>query len=258
MPPAGSTSARLRADLYALTHCGNAGDAAFYARVCEGASSVLELGAGYGRLLPRLARARRSIVGLELDPELLRAAARVVRTLPTRVRTSVRLVRGDMRKFAFEERFEHVILPYNGLFCLLTKSDALACFRSVRAALAPGGTFAFDVWNAEPFHSDVAAARGADDPELVVTLRHAGRTYDVFEQSRIRRAAQRIAVTYTYVPRPSGIAPQISIDQRYYRAAELMSLLGRAGLVVQKRYGDFSGARFTPRTPQLIVIARAV
>ena len=253
-----SKSARLRADLYALTHRGNPGDAAFYARVCEGAGRVLELGAGYGRLLSRLARSRRSIVGLELDPELLRAAERVVRALPIRVRTSVRLARGDMRKFAFEERFDRVILPYNGLFCLVTKSDALACFRSVRAALAPGGTFAFDVWNAEPFHADAGAVRGVADPELVVTLGHAGRTYDVFEQSRIRRAAQRLAVTYTYAPRVPGIAPRISIDQRYYRAAELTSLLDRAGLVVQKSYGDFRGARFTPRSPQLIVLARAV
>ena len=46
----------LEAELYALTHRGNPGDTEFYARRCAGAGSVLELGTGYGRLLPALPR----------------------------------------------------------------------------------------------------------------------------------------------------------------------------------------------------------
>src|ERR1700690_1308585 len=113
------TSGRLQAELYALTHCGTPGDTAFYARLCEGARRVLELGSGYGRLLSVLARPRRLVVGLELDPELLAAAKRRVRTLPPGKRRSVQLVRGDMRRFELGPGFDCAILPYNALYCLL-------------------------------------------------------------------------------------------------------------------------------------------
>jgi SAM-dependent methyltransferase len=252
------TTARLEAELYALTHRGNAGDAAFYARICVGAASVLELGTGYGRLIPKLARSRRQLVGLELDSELLAAASRNVRLLPLATQRSVRLVQGDMRHFDLGRRFERVLLPYNALYCLLTRRDALACFRAVRSALEPGGVFALDVWNAEAFHADRPARSTVDDVDPIVTLDHAGRTWDVFEHSRVRRATQRLDVTYRYVPRRSGAACRISIAQRYYRAAEIRDLLERTGFAVQKRYGDFSGAHFTARARHLVVLASAV
>jgi len=250
-------TARLEADLYALTHRGTPGDIAFYTRVCARAESVLELGVGYGRLISRLARPRRAITGLDLDPELLARAKRGVQKLPLGKRRAIHLVRGDMRSFQLG-RFDSVLLPYNGLYCLLTKRDALACFRAARAALEAGGTFVFDVWNAEEFHRAAAFSAGADDPTPIVTLRHAGRAWDVFERSRVRRAAQRLDVTYDYVARETGETRRIAIAQRYYRAPELAELLGRAGFVVARRYGDFSEARFTPRSEQLIVVARAV
>src|SRR5450432_1596757 len=229
-------TARLEADLYALTHRGTPGDGAFYERVCAGAKRVLELGAGYGRLLSRLARVRRTVTGLDLDPELLRAAKRSIGQLPLGKRRAIRLVQGDMRRFALGRRFDCVLLPYNGLYCLLTKRDALACFRAARAALDPGGSFAFDVWNAEEFQRAVASPASADDSEPIVTLRHAGRTWDVFESSRVRRAAQRLDVAYDYVSRETGAKCRISIAQRYYSAREVGELLRRAGFVVERRY----------------------
>ena len=251
-------TAKLSADLYALTHRGTPGDLAFYARACAGARSVLELGSGYGRMLSTLARVGRLVVGLERDAQLLAAAKRNVHRLALAKRRSLRLVQGDMRRFELVQRFDYALLPYNGLYCLLTKRDALSCFRAVRAALEPNGKFVFDVWNAEGFHREQALHASMDDPEPIVTLRHAARTWDVFERSRIRRSLQRLNVTYDYLPREAGSPVRIAIAQRYYRAPELDELLERAGFVVQQRYGDFSGKRFTARSAQLIVVARAI
>jgi SAM-dependent methyltransferase len=251
------TAARLKAELYALTHRGTAGDAAFYSCTCEGATSVLELGCGYGRIIAKLLQSRRSVVGLDSDAELLAAAKRNVRKLSAAKQRSVRLLPGDMRHFELGRRFDCALLPYNGLYCLLQKRDVLSCFRSVRAALEPKGRFVFDVWNAAGFQRAAAANASAGDSEPIVTLRHARRTWDVFERTRVRRAAQRLDVTYDYVPREGGAPVRIPIAQRYYLASELGELLGRAGFVVERRYGDFSGSRFTPSSPQLLVVARA-
>lgn len=249
----------MNAELYARTHRGNVGDAAFYRGLCRGAKRVLELGSGSGRLLLALAAAKRELVGLELDPGLLALAKRNLRALPPSKRKSTRLIQADMRDFALPQRFERVLLPYNALYCLLSKRAALACFRAARRALHPGGVFALDVWNAEPFaRSSTRDDAAHDDIEPVVTVHHAGRTWDVFEQSRVRRAQQRLDVNYTYLPREGGAAVRIPIAQRYYRPAEISELLERAGFAIEARYGDFSGRRFTQRSEQLIVIARGL
>jgi SAM-dependent methyltransferase len=242
------------AELYALTHRGNAGDIAFYNRFCRGARSVLELGSGSGRMLAGLAAAERRVIGLELDPQLLALAQRTVRGLSPSKRKSLRLVPGDMRDFELEERVERVILPYNALYCLLTQRAALACFRATRRALDVGGLFALDVWNAAPFQHGLAEP---DDVLPIVCVRHAGRTWDVFEKSRVQRSRQRIDVIYSYVPRDGKSVVRIPIAQRYFLAKELTDLLGRAGFVVEARYGAFSRTRFSSRSPQLIVVARA-
>ncbi len=106
-----------------------------------------------------------------------------------------------MRNFTLPEPVERVLLPYNALYCLLTKRDALACFRAARRALVPGGVLALDVWNAAPFHASAAMRGQVDDPEPIVSVRHAGQTWDVFERSRARRAQQRLDVDYDYLPR---------------------------------------------------------
>jgi SAM-dependent methyltransferase len=246
----------VRAELYELTHCGNPGDTAFYREACRGARSVLELGSGSGRMLLALADAKRRLTGLELDPELLALAKRNLRALPPAKRNALRLVAGDMRDFELSERFERALLPYNALYCLLNRRAALACFRAARRVLAPGGKFLLDVWNSGPFQRR-SSRSSADETEPVVTLEHAGRTWDVFERSSVRRARQRLNVTYTYLPREGGPTYQIPIAQRYYSTAEVMELLARAGFVVEARYGDFSRGRFSARSQHLIVSARA-
>jgi SAM-dependent methyltransferase len=245
------------AELYALTHRGNPGDVGFYRQVCRGAKSVLELGSGSGRLLTALSTADRQLVGLELDPKLLALAKRNVRRLPHAKRKSLRIVHADMRDFELPRRFERVLLPYNALFCLLGQRAALSCLRAAHGALEPGGKLAFDVWNAEPFQSS-SGWTGADDARPIVTLRHAGRTWDVFERSRVRRAQQRLDVSYTYLPREGGRAYQIPIAQRYFLPAEISRLLEQAGFVIEARYGDFTRRRFSARSAQLIVLARAL
>ena len=245
------------AELYALTHRGNPGDVAFYGEVCRGARSVLELGSGSGRLLSTLASAKRQLVGLELDLELLALAKRNLRALPLTKKKSLRMVQADMRDFELAQRFERVLLPYNALYCLLGKRAALACFRAARRALEPGGILALDVWNAEPFRQH-AAGSDADVHEPIVSFRHARRTWDVFERSRFRRSRQRLDVTYSYVPREGGATYQIPIAQRYFLASELSQLLSRTGFVVRARYGDFSRSPFRARSPHLIVLAHAL
>jgi SAM-dependent methyltransferase len=241
--------------LYALTHRGNPGDVEHYVTLCRGASSVLELGSGYGRILTALAEPTRSLFGLELDPALLRLGQKAVSALPPRKRQNVKIVRGDMCDFDLGRRFERVLLPYNALYCLLNLRAVEQCFRAVRAALEPDGLFGFDVWNADRLGEEELAP--VDEDQALAAFEHDGRRWVAFERCRIGRAPQRLDVTYTYVPHGRGARRSQVVQQRYYRSAELLALLKKCGFGLETKRGSFAGARFNDRAQRLVVVARA-
>jgi hypothetical protein len=142
---------------------------------------------------------------------------------------------------------------------LLGRRALARCFARVRAQLAARGQFLFDVWSADAFQRSLRSAAGRarhrDDGEAIVSLQHRGQIWEVFEQSRLRSARQRLDVLYTYVPRPQGARVQIRIEQRYAPWAELAALLAEAGLRVKARYGGFARERWSPRSEHLVVIA---
>ncbi|HYO93809.1 MAG TPA: class I SAM-dependent methyltransferase [Polyangiaceae bacterium] len=219
------------AELYALTHRGNAGDAELYARVCSGAERVLELGCGYGRLLPVLAGRKRHVVGLELDPRLCSLARRTLRESPGSWAARVRVVKGDMSRFSFRERFDRIVIPHSGLYCLTSAAKLLGCLRHARRHLAPDGRVAFDAYAADAFHAESRSADlDAEHLTPVVSLVWRGKTWDVFEKSRWLRSAQRLFATYLYVPRSGGAPHAIQIAQRYLLTKQLPALLASAGL----------------------------
>jgi SAM-dependent methyltransferase len=246
----------LDAELYALTHRGNPGDAEHYVTLCHGAASVLELGSGYGRMLRALAAPARVLVGLELNPHLLRLGREAVATLPASKRRGITIIAGDMQRIETGRRFERVLLPYNALYCLLTPAAVERCFRSVRAALEPGGLFAFDVWNADRLGDDDFAPSPGD--QALAAFEHAGRRWVVFESCRRARGEGRLDVTYSYVP--SGRAARRSqiVRQRYYHSGELFTLLAKCGFALETKLGSFAGGRFGERATRLVVVARAV
>jgi len=260
---------KLQAELYALTHRGNPGDRSFYANTCAKAGRILELGTGYGRLIPDLIGGgsrfdiAKELWGLERDPELLAAARVVVRQLGPAQRSHVKLLIGDIREFELKQLFDRIILPYNGLYCLKNRRDILSCFKCVKRQLAPRGEFIFDVWNADPFHRDArssARMRGAsrihsDEPGPIVSIAHGSQVWDVFEKSRLRSRLQRLDVTYTYVSQERGTSVVIPIEQRYAPSGELIERVTSAGFRIKAIYGDFSRCSFGRNSPHLVIRA---
>jgi SAM-dependent methyltransferase len=246
----------LEAELYALTHRGHPGDAAFYAKACASARSVLELGVGYGRLICGLAAAHRRLVGLDREPALLRLARARARREGVPAAT-VRWVLGDMQSFSLGETFDRIILPYSGLYCLPGRRGRARCFERVRAHLAPEGEFYFDVWSSEAFESRSQEHPDAfrDDVAPVVTFQHRDQLWDVFERSRWRRARRRLDVTYHYASRSRDVRKESHVSHSYATRAELEASLAAAGMQVAQIWGNFSRGRFTRRSEWLVVRA---
>lgn len=246
------SSEQYPAELYAALHRGVPEDVDFYVRACSDAESVLELGCGYGRVLARLAEPGRRVVGLDRDPGLAAMARAAVAPLGGRV------VVADMTDFALGERFDRVIIPFNGIYCLLDESAVARCFARVREHLAPGGVLVFDAWSADHFHDEGDPSSLADDHlEPVGTIEAYGRTYDVFEKSRWDRASQRIEARYLHVARDGSPAIECTLAQRYLLSDEALELLEGAGLEPLVLHGGFDQHVYDEDSDLLIVTAAA-
>ncbi len=232
------------ADLYRLVHRGNAGDLAFYRRLCRGAGRVLELGCGAGRIAGPIAADGADVVGIEPHPGMRAACA------------GFEVRDGDMRSFAIEgRRFDRVIVPYTGLYCLPDDDAVLDCFRCVARHLAPGGRFAFDGYLVHP-----ELPAGGDEPEWLTTVYDDDDDrIDIFESGEHFPESRRFAVTYDHELHGSGPSRRTSytLDHHYLVAGEVPAMLDSAGLALAHLFGDFDESPFIEETAErLVVVAR--
>jgi SAM-dependent methyltransferase len=153
-------------------------------------------------------------------------------------------VQGDMRDFDLGRTFDLVIIAANSLLHLHETADLLSCLRSVRAHLAPGGRFVFDVFN--PSVRLLADADGVRrtrdelsfvDPDRGNVRVEVAETYDAAAQ--VTRGTWHFS---TDVEPDCVVAP---LELRSIFPQELPLLLSLAGLRLVERFGDWSGRPFT-------------
>jgi len=213
----------------------------FYRAEAERKSgSVLELGCGTGRKLIPIASDGHPSTGLDLSPEMLAEARRQAdeRSL------TVEWVQGDMRAFDLGRTFDLVFIAANSLLHLHEAADLVSCFRSVRAHLAPGARFVFDVFN--PSVRLLADADGVRrtreglsfaDPDRGEVRVDVAETYDAAAQ--VTRGTWHFS---TDLEPDFVVAP---LELRSIFPQELPLLLSLGGLRLVERFGDWSGSPFT-------------
>lgn len=118
-------------------------DVEFYVdRAREADGPVLELACGTGRVTLALARAGVDVDGFDRSADaldVLRERAREAGLDPA-------VWRADMTDFAVDREYDLAICPFNSLQHARTVDDQLAVLERAHEALAPGGTFVFDVF----------------------------------------------------------------------------------------------------------------
>ncbi|MCA9530996.1 MAG: class I SAM-dependent methyltransferase [Myxococcales bacterium] len=241
--------------LYAATHGGVDGDVDFYLRACAGAASVLELGSGTGRVAHALARAGFDVTGLERDRAFIEHATRA---WPA---SAARFVEGDMCDFALGTRFDRVIIPFNGVYCLPDDDAVERCLRCASAHLHRGGLLVFDAYAADAFHADAdrtALAAEEEEPVCAVTVDGVG--YDVRERTVWAPDEQCIDAFYRYVARPAARRPapmsaEYRIRHHYLLSQQVAPMLERAGLDLLVLHGGFDESAFDEGSELLVVTA---
>jgi SAM-dependent methyltransferase len=216
------------------------------------AGEILELGCGSGRTLLPLARDGWRVTGVDASKTMLdRCRARLERVRDARVE----LVQADFRALALGRRFPLVICPFNAFMHLYTREDVERFLAVVRAHLAPGGMFAFDVMN-----PDLAwLSRDPTRRWARTRFRHprTGKlTY--YSTSLSYDAALQVAfMRIYYEPAGSGRERTIRLTHRQFFPLELEALLHYNGFMIEAHEGDFDGGALVPESEEQVLRCRS-
>lgn len=230
-------------------------DVAYYARMAdELGSPVLELGVGTGRVAEAIARRGHTLVGVDLmAPMLERAGERLARA-SSKLAARVTLHRADLREVRLRRRFPLVIAPFNVFMHLYTREDFERALGTVRAHLAEGGRFVFDVLMPD------AEALARDPARLYRcgSVKPAGRPRARYSESfDFDPVSQVMTITMVFEPEePSAPATVHRLAHRQFFPRELEALLHYNGFAVERAYGGFDGEPYDLYAESQVIVAR--
>ena len=211
---------------------------------------VLELGCGTGRALLPIAAQGLTCTGVDLSPAMLEQFRRKPGA------AGINLVCTRMESFDLgAQRFQFVFSAFRAFQHLDTVEQQLACLARVRAHLAPGGLFAFDVFNPKLENM----ARPVEPETLDLSFTYAGRPVRRYVGATRDRTTQLISITMRYVEELDGGAVKESVvkmSMRWFWRYELEHLLHRAGFTNVTIHGDFDRSPIGPTSPAFVVLAR--
>lgn len=195
-------------------------DRDYYLGRTRSARTVLEYGAGTGRLTLALAAAGKHVTAVDLSQAMLDVLCARLEGASEAVRQRVQVYAADMRTFRTRRRFDVVLVGFNTLGHLYSHDDVAGFLRLAWSHLEPGGRLLLDV--VVP-HVDVPG-------------------YDPIAQIQVSEFEG-----------PSG--PE-QLTLRIFQPRELEMHLARAGFGSVRFAGDFHGAPLDQSSEAMVVVAQ--
>lgn len=224
------------------------GDTAFWRGVSEEVPdvSVLELGAGTGRVTVHLAEAARRVVALDLSLAML---ARARRRLAGR--KGVHLLAGDMRSVPVDARFDLVVAANDPFVHLPGNADRDRAVEEVAARLVPGGRFYLDAhWLGSEARARAAEPGGLVRERAVGT----GETeITVRETWRCDVETSLCSARYEYFHGGERVE-EATFRARLWTVPEIEDRLERAGLRIRSVWSDYARTPWDPETADHLVV----
>lgn len=226
------------------------GDVAFYVEEARRAGSpVLELGCGTGRILIPTAEAGVEVVGLDASYDMLRITRGKLEVLAPDVSQRVKLVEGDMRRFAVDRGFPLVTIPYRAFLHNLDVEDQLETLRRVREHLSDRGRLILNVF--DPKVQTLAAGKWSMPANRRREFLHprTGNRVTIKEEFTYDLEKQRVegAFVFDEIDTASGQVLgtlRSPLTLRYIFRYEMEHLLALSGFRIEAFFGDFKRGPF--------------
>lgn len=233
-------------ELAALYDAMNPGrdDYAFYRPMVMAAPSVLDVGCGTGSMLHEARSAGHTgrLCGLDPAPGMLAQAQR---------RMDIEWVLGDLSSVAWDAEFDLIVMTGHAFQVLVDDEELQQALASIRAALRPGGRFAFETRNPsarawEAWETEVRGGVDGPNGERVWMSRKVTKPFD----------GRVVSFSHTF---QSAAWPEPRVSQstlRFVTKTEIDQELARVGLTLEAQFGDWDQSPLAEASPEIITIAR--
>ncbi len=216
---------------------------AFYDSLVMAAESVLDVGCGTGAMLHRARDQGHPgrLVGIDPDRAALARARR---------RTDIEWIEGTAADVPADTGFALATMVSHAFQCLVTDDDLRNSLAAVRAALRPGGRFAF-----ETRHPQVHAWQDWNPSNAVEIDGPDGRPLRVWHQVDSLVDDLVTFTTTTAVPGGAVLRADRTV-LRFLDVPTLDAFLTDAGFQIESRYGDWQRGPLTVTSREIVTIAR--
>ncbi len=240
----------LLADLYDLEY-NHDHDLPFWLALAEReGGSIVEWGAGTGRLSVPLAAAGFDVTAVEASKAMIEQGRAKGAT--------VEWVHGDARSVKLGRWYKLGVCAFNSFLCLRSQEDALAFLRNAREHLEPGGLLGIEVSAFSP--EELSEAPGGPSLRHDFTRELARGRLERFSVSRYDAATQlmRMRLFYELYDLEGKLEDKRmhELTIRVVGRGELELMLRLAGFEVEAVYGGFEGEPFSAGSDHLIMLAR--
>lgn len=218
-------------------------------------STVLEYGAGAGRVTLPLLKQGQAVTAVEKSPSMHARLTERVRGLAPEESARATLILGDMKEVSLEERFSLVLATFNVIAHLQTHRDLAAFLRRAKQHLRPNGRLVFDSLLPHPdeVHADpseryeVPPFEDADTGELMhQTERY---EYDPFKQT--------LLVESEYRKDGQKESFRVPLVLRQWFPKEIEAILSYEGFTDVRTYADYTDLPGAAAENALIFSVRA-
>ena len=240
------------ADLYDLEYAHDYDLPFWLALVGREGGSVVEWGAGTGRLAAPLSEAGFDVTGVEVSEAMIEQGR-------AKGAVGVDWVHGDMRSVKLRRRYGIGVCAFNSFLCMRSQEDALVFLRNAREHLEPGGLLGIEVSAFSP--EELSDAPGGPFLRHDFARELSQGTLERFSVSRYDPATQLISMRlfYEMYDREGRLENKRmhELTIRVVGRGELELMLKLAGFEVEAAYGGFEGELFGEESERLILLARS-
>ena len=225
-------------------------DIPFYLELSEKAlGSVLELCCGSGRITLPLAKKGVDITGLDYTDSMLKKASEKFK----KAGLSVNLVKGDMRDFNFDRKFNLIFIPFNSIQNTYTFEHINAIFTCVKKHLDDEGIFAFDIFNPD---LNYLTRPESDLDEIYNFELDSGKQMIIKQSMRYDKINQVNRVKWHHFI--DGKEHIESLDMRCFFPQEMDYIIRYNGFEIVSKYGDFDKNTFGQKSAKQIYVLRKI
>ena len=203
--------------------------------------TILDLCGGRGRHGIELAKRGYQVVILDLNSKFLQEAKKKAKEN----NINVEVVKSDMRKIPFRNRFDAVINMFNSFGYLENKKEDVKAIRQIHKSLKPKGKLLIDLVN----YKNIITSFFPRD------WREVG-DYFILENRAFNRRKKLLLTEIIFFNKKTKKKLKAETKLRVYSFSQLKELLEFNGFRIQKVYGDFDFQQFSKSSKRMIILAQ--